>query len=91
MTFCKHLQDEGLRLGDVCGLSGRLAKQLIDLESHPGGNPGANLKSISHRYHPILVAFSWELTKGTINLPLGCLRVVWLCSGLFWFADLASP
>jgi hypothetical protein len=39
---------------------------------HPGGNPGANLKSISHRCHPILVAFVWELTKETINLPLGC-------------------
>ena len=40
---------------------------------HPGGNPGANLKSISHRCHPILVAFVWQLTKETINLPLGCL------------------
>ena len=39
--------------------------------SHPGGNPGANRKSISHRCHPILVAFVWELTKETINLPLG--------------------
>ena len=28
-----------------------------------GGNPGANLRSISHRCHPILVAFVWELTK----------------------------
>ena len=25
---------------------------------HPGGNPGANLKAISHRCHPILVAFA---------------------------------
>ena len=41
---------------------------------HPGGNPGANLKSISHRCHPILVAFAWELTKETIVLPLGCLQ-----------------
>jgi len=41
---------------------------------HPGGNPGANLKSISHRCHPILVAFVWELTKETIDLPLGCLQ-----------------
>ena len=40
---------------------------------HPGGNPGANLKSISHRCHPILVAFVWELTEETINLPVGCL------------------
>ena len=41
---------------------------------HPGGKPGANLKSISHRCHPILVAFVWELTKETINMPLGCLQ-----------------
>ena len=41
---------------------------------HPGGNPGANLKSICHRCHPILVAFVWELTKETIDLPLGCLQ-----------------
>ena len=39
---------------------------------HPGGNPGANLKSMSLRCHPILVAFVWELTKETIHLPLGC-------------------
>ena len=37
-------------------------------------HPVANLKSISHRCHPILVAFVWELTKATINLPLGCLQ-----------------
>ena len=36
---------------------------------HPGGNPGANRKSISHRCHPILVAFVWELTAETIDLP----------------------
>jgi len=41
---------------------------------HPGGNPGANLKSISHRCHPILVAFASELTQETIHLPLGCLQ-----------------
>ena len=40
----------------------------------PGGNPGANLKSISHRCHPILVACVWELTNATIELPLGCLQ-----------------
>ena len=34
---------------DVRGVSG----------PHPGGNPGANLKSISHKYHPILVASVW--------------------------------
>ena len=44
------------------------------IRSHPGGNAGANLKSISHRCHPILVAFVWELTTETIYLPLGCLQ-----------------
>ena len=38
----------------------------------PGGNPGENLKSISNRCHPILVAFVWELTKK--KSPLGCLQ-----------------
>ena len=41
---------------------------------HPGGNPGANLKSISHRCYLFEVAFVWELTKETIVLPLGCLQ-----------------
>ena len=41
---------------------------------HPGGNPGATLKLIFHRCHPILVAFVWELTQETIDLPLGCLQ-----------------
>ena len=44
------------------------------LGSYPGGNPGANLESISHRCHPILVACAWGLTKETINLPLGSLQ-----------------
>ena len=38
---------------------------------HPEGNPGANIKSISHRCHPILLAFVWELTEETIK---GCLK-----------------
>ena len=42
--------------------------------SHPGGNPGANLKSISQRCYLFEVAFAWELTKETIVLPLGCLQ-----------------
>jgi len=40
----------------------------------PGGNPGANLKSISHRCYLFEVACVWELTKETIHLPLGCLQ-----------------
>ena len=38
---------------------------------HPGGNPGANLKSISHRCHSILVAFVWELYRFAPGLPPG--------------------
>ena len=41
---------------------------------HPGGNPGANLKSISRRYYLREAAFEWELTTETIYLPLGCLQ-----------------
>jgi len=41
---------------------------------HPGGNPGANLKSISHRCYLFEVAFVWELTQETIVLPMGCLQ-----------------
>ena len=38
---------------------------------HPGVELRANLKSISHRCRLFGVAFVWELTKETINLPLG--------------------
>ena len=49
-----------------------------DILGHPGGNPGANLKSISH----FEVAFVWELTKETIHLPLGCLQIgLWVVHG----------
>ena len=41
---------------------------------HPGVELRANFKSISHRCHPVLVAFVWGLTKETILLPLGCLQ-----------------
>ena len=41
---------------------------------HPGGNPWAKLKSISHRCHPILVACVRKMTQKNINLPLGCLQ-----------------
>jgi len=50
---------------------GTLSRQV---RIHPGGNPGANLKSISHRCHPMMVACVWELTEETIDLPLGCLQ-----------------
>jgi len=54
-------------LDTICGL--------LDIPvCHPGGNPVANIKSISHRCHPILVAFVWELTEETIDLHMGCLQ-----------------
>ena len=43
---------------------------------HPGGNQGANIKSITHRCYLREAAFEWELTKETMYLPVGCLRVV---------------
>ena len=43
--------------------------------SRPGGNSGANLKSISHRCHPILEAFVLELKKPSIY-PWVASRVV---------------
>ena len=42
--------------------------------TRPGGTPGANLKSISHRCNLREVAFEWELNKETIYLPLGSLQ-----------------
>ena len=39
---------------------------------HPGGNPGANLKSISHRCYLFEVAFVWELS---VSLKLSDTRV----------------
>ena len=41
---------------------------------HPGVELRANLKSISHRCHLFEMAFVWEVTKETIQLPLGCLQ-----------------
>ena len=47
---------------------------LLLLRYHPGGDPGADRKSISHRCHLILVGFVFELTDKTINFSLGCLQ-----------------
>ena len=54
--------------------AGRHQAGRLGLFCHPGGNPGANLKSISHRCHLFEVACVWELTKEAIDLPLGCLH-----------------
>ena len=61
------------RLERSDGLSPESQGQFLDL-THPGGNPGANLKSIAHRCGIRKVALEWELTKETIYLPLGCLQ-----------------
>jgi len=42
--------------------------------SHSGGNPGANLKRISHRCYLREIVFEWELTNAPIYLPLGGLQ-----------------
>ena len=42
--------------------------------NHTGGNPGANLESISYRCYHGEVAFEWVLTKDTIYLPQVCLQ-----------------
>jgi len=47
-------------------------RALVQLAQVHPDNQGANLKSISHRCHPIMVEFVKELTKETIHLPLGC-------------------
>ena len=72
------------RLGAQVSPQRKVGGQETLRTTHPGGNPGANLKSISHRCHPILsishrchpilVAFVWELTNETIDLHLGCLQ-----------------
>ena len=56
------------------GLPWTASKVATCLHSHPEVVLGANPKSISHRCHPILVAFVWELSKKNINLPLVCLQ-----------------
>ena len=46
----------------------------VKMLHHPGIKLRANVKSILHRCHPILVEFVWELTEETVDLPLGCLQ-----------------
>ena len=51
-----------------------ICAQLSQRPVHPGVESRANLKSISHRCHLFEVAFVWEMTEETIDLPLGCLQ-----------------
>jgi len=61
-------------LSPILQVSTRQHRGCYQNSSHPGGNPGANLKSISYRCYLEEVAFVWALTKETIHLPLGCLQ-----------------
>ena len=58
--------------------SGENAAELVEVHlshgNHPGGDPGINLRSVSHRCYLVEVTFVSELTKETIVLPLGFLR-----------------
>ena len=75
VTLLQDTQQTSGQAGEQCSLGvGTDTPALIPHGCHPGGNPGANLKSTPHRCHPILVAFVWELTEETIDLPLGCLQ-----------------
>ena len=76
----------------IVALTPRPASTVFHVPHHPGCNSGANRKSISHRCHPILVAFVKEWTEETINLPLGCLQGGSLDSGVcFDDANAARP
>ena len=73
-----HLRLEGGEAA-ISALSDSLSvscarNRIAPYHSHPGGNPGANFKSTSHRCYLQEVAFEWELTEETINFPVGCLR-----------------
>ena len=80
MLRCEHVSCPASR-GEISEIietfDDPLAADLRDSypTSHPGGvELRANLKSISHRCYLFEVAFEWELTKETIDLPLGCLQ-----------------
>ena len=57
------------QLGDL-----QTEENLCLVTVYPGGNPGVNLKSTSHRCYLFEIAFVWALTKETMHLPLGCLQ-----------------
>ena len=63
------LRNDLPRLGlCACPIDRRSWNGFTTLEATQG------LKSISHRCHPILVAFVWEVAEETIDLPLVCLH-----------------
>ena len=58
----------------ITNYNNKLRAEIAEGCVHPRGDPGANLKSISHRCYLQEVAFGWDVTKETIYLPLGCLQ-----------------
>ena len=57
-----------------CTVGAEVGPDVVLRPTLPEGNPGANLKSISHRCYLREVAFEWKLAEETIYLPLGCLQ-----------------
>jgi len=74
MSAASHRRCQHAENGQNCTKLATWGDPARRVRPHPGGNPGANLKSISHRCHLFEVAFVWELTKEPIHLPLGCLQ-----------------
>ena len=68
LAFRNSQYKQGFRQPELATFSGIPA-----FHSHPGGNPGANLESISRRCYLREEALEWELIKETIVLPLSCL------------------
>jgi hypothetical protein len=66
---CFHVRSESVIL--TCVLT---CVQVILGTRYPGGNPGANLKSISHTCYLRDLSFEWVLSKETIYFSLGCLQ-----------------
>ena len=79
---------EGGREGGRGGGRGSLSRNFTPLSpprvarSHPGGNLGANLKSISHRCYLQELEFERELTKEPYICPWVASMVVWEQSGM---------
>ena len=64
--------------------------RLLQVHFHPEVELRANLQSISHRCHPVLVAFVRKLTQETMNLPLGGLQGGFIGKRFSWNASTFS-
>jgi len=73
----RYLQSPPLADGEQARARGHRPGLLPRSVPPPWSNPGAKLKSISHRCYLFEVAFVWGLTEKTIDLFLGCLQGRW--------------